>query len=173
MTLGTLVKTTNIPHIKATPGKTKKFNIPLEITVNSQLIRRLTVQNNKYQLCSKKFKLNDWKPDSRQSPPCIRSAHLSIPFELEIPINVESIIDEDPVEKDQMNEAESIQGVETFDGPENLARVQSDYYQKQVSVGDLSRAKRVKRMRSHNAVVDKSNDEQLFKRFLQSMWNRS
>lgn len=167
----TLTKPTHTPQIKATPGKTTTFRIPLEITVNSHLIHRINIQNSKYRLCSKKTKIREWRnnPNTQQTPPCVTLLNLFVPIELEVPINVESIVEESgrTIEK----EADLVPykySERTFDGPEKMfARTQDDYYRSQMAVGDPIRAKRTKRTASNDFFRD---TEAMVRKIVQAIW---
>lgn len=163
-TKGTIVKPIKIPHLRATPGKITRFRVPLEFSVNSHLIRKLTAQSSKYILCSKKTKVETWTPESLASPPCIRSIRLTVPIELDVPINVESILD-DPdssLNDDHRKQIDSTVGVQTFDGSEQLyARSRGNsFYRSQMAVGDPMRARRIKRTNDNLALNQLRRDEQ-------------
>lgn len=161
---GTLVKPLRLPHIKSTPGKTTKFRVPLEVTVNSHLIRRLNTHDTKYRLCSKKSKFSEWHPNSKHSPPCTLITNILVPIALEIPINIESIVEDVGPRSDI---TESIK-VRTFDGPEKtFARLQDDYYSSQVAVGDPIRARRTKRTQLDDKIPDSFVDK-----VMQALWRR-
>lgn len=165
----TLTKPTRTPQIKATPGKTTIFRLPLEITVNSHLIHRINTQNSKYRLCSKKTKVREWRnnPNAQQSPPCVTLLNLFVPIELEVPINVESIVEE----SGRLNDGDIVPykyAERTFDGPEKIfARTQDDYYRSQLAVGDPIRAKRTKRTASNDFFRD---TESMVRKIVQSIW---
>lgn len=163
---GTLVKPLRLPHIKSTPGKTTKFRVPLEVSVNSHLIRRINTHSTKYRLCSKKSKFHEWHPDSKRSPPCTLIMNILVPIALEIPINVESIV-EDVGPHNDINEPIK-RAMVAFDGPEKtFARLQDDYYGSQVAVGDPIRARRTKRTQLDDKIPDAFVD-----RVMQALWRR-
>lgn len=163
---GTLVKPLRVPNIKSTPGKTTKFHVPLEITVNSHLVRRINAHSNKYRLCSKKSKFTNWHPSSKLSPPCEIVMNILVPIALEIPINTESIVE------DVGRHSDIVEPIKrTFDGPEkSFARLQDDYYASQVAIGDPIRARRTKRTQ-HIQSDDNSSDSFVNKMF-QAIWRR-
>lgn len=170
--IASLVKPVRTPHIRSTPGIATKYHVPLEITVNSHLIRRINTQNSKYQLCSNKSILREWRPNSKQSPPCVRYLKVFIPIELEVPINIESIVDEveRPIERDIDVEPYEY-AKRTFDGSEKLfARSHDDYYHSQVATGDQIRSKRTKRTQSTDSF--KFDTEAMIKRIFQAIWRR-
>lgn len=166
--VATLTKPARTPQIKSTPGKTTTFRVPLEITVNSHLIHRINIQNSKYRLCSKKTKIREWhkNPNTQQTPPCVTLLNLFVPIELEVPINVESIVE--PIEKDADVVVPYKYSERTFDGPEKIyARSQDDYYRSQMAVGDPIRAKRTKRTASNDFFRD---TESMVRKIVQAIW---
>lgn len=140
------------PYAKATAGRTKQFQMPLEITVNNHLIRRINTNNSKYRLCARKSKVNGWQPNTERSPPCITILNVLVPIEVEVPINVESIVLEDAerqVEQDIDVEPLSKSAKQSYDGSEkSFARTQNNYYRSQLAIGDPIRSKRNKRTSS-------------------------
>lgn len=155
---GTLEKPVRMPRIISTPGKTTKFRIPLEFTVNSHLIRRINTQNPKYRLCSRKSKVNEWQPNTNRLPPCVTIMNVFVPIQLMIPINVETIVENTEQHIVQDTDVDDNKYAKrVFDGSEkNFARTQDDYYRSQMAVGDPIRAKRTKRTTQHdeNALND-------------------
>lgn len=165
--IASLVQPQRIPRIKAIAGKAKTYRIPLEITVNSHLIRRITAINRKYRLCSKKSNVRDWRK-LKQSPPCITILNLSVPIELEVPINVESIVEEmaQPMERDIDDYEPYKSAKQTFDGSEKVfARTQDDYYRSQMPIGDPIRSKRTKRTETTGF-----SDTDFIRRIAQLLW---
>ncbi|XP_031636353.1 uncharacterized protein LOC116349185 [Contarinia nasturtii] len=169
--IASLVKPKRIPRINAIAGKAKTYRVPLEITVNSHLIRRITAVNRKYRLCSKKSNVRNWR-NLKQSPPCITILNLSVPIELEVPINVESIVEEiaQSIEPDIDDYVPYKSAKQTFDGPEKVfARTEDDYYRSQTPIGDPIRAKRTKRTEQSDFFRD---TDSLIRRIAQALWRR-
>ena len=149
-----VAKPVRIPRITATPGKSTKMSLPLEFTVNSNLIRRINTQSSKYRVCTKKSQMHEWRPNIQLSPPCVTYLNLLVPIELEIPINIESIAEEP--------------GVVPFDGPEKLfARTQNDYYRTQTAIGDPVRSKRMKRVPPNEFYGD---TESMVRKIVRAIW---
>lgn len=138
-----LVKPDYLPHIKANLGKTEEFHLPLDVDVNSQLIREISTPNRKYRLCSESAGFPEWRLNSGYSSPCITSMNQFVPVELD----VESIVggSQRPIEETVDMKPSKYVGL-TFDGSEeSFARLQNDYYRSEVAVGDPIRSKRTKR----------------------------
>lgn len=128
------------------------------------------MHSSKYRICSKKSRQESWTENSKQSPPCIRSVRLSIPIDLDIPINTESILEENDGNRGRGDSKNNMEGpmddmdaVQSFDGPERYyARTRKNYYHSQVPNGDARRARRVKRMENvvaFHALDDSENYE--------------
>lgn len=150
-----VAKPARIPRITATPGKSTKSSLHLEFTVNSNLVRRINTQSSKYRVCTKKSKMNEWRPNTDQSPPCVTYLNLLVPIELEVPINIESIVEEP--------------GAVSFDGPEKLfARTQNDYYHTQTAIGDPIRSKRKKRVPTNEFFGD---TESMVRKIVRAIWH--
>ncbi|XP_055303737.1 uncharacterized protein LOC129569170 [Sitodiplosis mosellana] len=163
-------KPARIPHINATPGKTTKFSVPLEITVNSHLIRRINTQNSKYRVCSKKSKVHEWRPSTQRSPPCITYLNLFVQIELEVPINVESIVEEYGRSRD-VDVVPYKYADQAFDGSEKVyASTLDDYYHAQTAVGDPIRSKRTKRARPAQPNDFFGDTESIVRKVVRQMW---
>lgn len=87
--------------------------------------------------------------------------NILVPIALEIPINVESIV-EDVGRRSDI--AEPIK--RAFDGPEKtFARLQDDYYGSQTAIGDPIRSRRTKRTQ-----LDDKMPDSLVNRMMQALW---
>lgn len=140
------------PHITVPAGEAKKFRIPLEITVDSQQIRRLDSAKTKYRWCQKNRNSTEWQSSARQSRPCNIYVNLFLPIRLEMSIDIEPFEGnaENPVaqktlhsERNHLTQSISMQ---SFDGSEkSFARLRDEYYRSQMAYGDPIRSKRTKR----------------------------
>lgn len=164
----TLAKPPRTPHIKSTPGKTTTFRLPLEITVNSHLIRRINNHHSKYRLCSKKSKVHEWRPNTQRAPPCVMFLNLFVPIELEVPINVESIVEDGHAIERDTDIVPYKYPDRAFDGSEKMfARAHDDYYRSQTAVGDPTRSKRTKRTQSADYFGD---TDSMVRKIVHAIW---
>lgn len=120
-------------------------------------------------MCSKKSKFGEWQPNTQQSPPCKITLNLFVPIDLEVPINVESIVEESGRHIERDIEILPYKYTErAFDGPEKMfARAQDDYYRTQMAVGDPIRSKRTKRAQPTDSVGD---TDSMVRKIIQAIW---
>lgn len=138
---GTLLRPQHVPQIFAVAGKTRQYNVPLLITVNSIFIRSLRTDEER-RLCIQSNRLARQK--HQINPQCQNVMRLNIPLDLIIPTNIESTAIEHENSPDAIDPLALINY-----GPNAYlngnSRMTQDLYQMNYAVGDPVRARRVKR----------------------------